>query len=200
MTRNEMENMRQLLIHKWGNDLRVDPDDPRTIGEYGPDDAKVSSLQIIGDVPKFARILQDKVWCLCQAPYGTPYIISDNPVARDNMIDRWPRGNLGLKNEGIEVYMPLSPKYMIHMICPKLATAALMTPELSAQFIDAIDHGNPICYASEHVEYANSLQVIWAERFVFARDREHLDMPLDMLQTNPELREGPGVRQRPEEA
>ncbi len=198
MTRNEMENIRQLVIHKWGAGLRVRQDDPKTIGEYGPEDAKLSSLQILRDVPKFAKLLQGKVWCLCRAPRTMPYIISDNPVTRHNMLDRWPRGNLGLLNKGIEVYMPLSSKYMIHAICPELATDALSTPELAAQFERAIESGTPIDYEPKHVEFVNSLQVIWAERFVFSRNRQGLEMPLDMLRTNPELKDGPGVRQKPE--
>jgi hypothetical protein len=51
----------------------------------------------------------------------------------------------------------------------------------------------------ENVDFINSLQVIWAERFVYARNREHLEMPLDMLKTNPELCDGTGVRQKPGE-
>ena len=53
VTRNEMENMRQLLIYKWGEDLRVHPDDPKTLGEYKPNDSKLPSLQMINHVPEF---------------------------------------------------------------------------------------------------------------------------------------------------
>lgn len=199
VTRNDMEHFRKMIISKWGPDIRAHPEDPKTMGEYGPQDAKASSLRIISEVPKFAEMLQDKVWCLCAAPPAVPYIISDNPVARHNMIERPQRGNLGLRNEGIEVYMPLSPSLTIHATCPKLALAALMTPQLSTQYARALSEGTPMTHAPENAEFSNSLQVIWAERFVYAKDRESLEMPLDMLRTNPELKEGPGVRQRIEE-
>ena len=115
------------------------------------------------------------------------------------MVDRGPRGNLGLRNEGIEVYMPLSPKFAIHAICPKLANVALLTPELASRYSQALQNGTPILHAPENAEFANSLQVIWAERFVYAKEQEHLEIPIDMLRTNPELKDGPGVRQRPED-
>jgi hypothetical protein len=198
--RNEMENFRQLIIQKWGTDIHASQEDTKTIGEYGPEDAKASSLRLIKDVPVFAKILQEKTWCLCEAPGPMSYIVSDNPVVRHNMIDRGPRGNLGLRNEGIEVYMPLSPKLALHVMCPKLATAALITPEVGPAYSRALIDGSPVRLAPENVEFVNSLQVIWAERFVYAKKREHLDLPLDMLRTNPELMIGPGVRQRPKEA
>ncbi|MGO9612924.1 MAG: DUF4238 domain-containing protein [Dissulfurispiraceae bacterium] len=200
MIRNEMENFRQTIIQKWGANIYVSTEDTKTIGEYGPEDAKASSLRLIKDVPAFAKILQEKTWSLCEAPVSMSYIVSDNPAVRHNMIDRGPRGNLGLRNEGIEVYMPLSPKLALHVICPKLATAVLMTPEVGPAYSSALINGNPIVLAPENVEFVNSLQVIWAERFVYAKKREDLDLPLDMLRTNPELMVGPGVRQRPEEA
>ena len=50
MTRNDLENMRQLMIHKWGDNIKVHPDDAKTIGGYGPDDAKAISLRIIADL------------------------------------------------------------------------------------------------------------------------------------------------------
>jgi len=197
-TRGDMENFRQIVIKAWGKDIKAHPDDPKTIGEYGPEDAKASSLQLLKDVPAFAKLLQEKVWFLCEASPSMPYIVSDNPVVRHNMIDPGPRGNLGLKNDGIEVYMPLSPKFAIHATCKKLAAAVLVTPELSSTFTRALVENKPIQYKPENIEFANSLQVIWAERFIFAKEQWHLDMPLDMLHTNPELKGGPGVRQKPE--
>ncbi len=199
MTRNDMENFRQTIIHKWGPDIRVSPDDPKTVGEYGPQDAKLSSLMVFRDVPEFAKLLQGKVWILDEASRMPQYVISDNAVAMHNMVERRGRGNLGLRNDGIEVYMPLSPKLTFHAICPILANAALKTPELSVSFSHALMEGAPMVNAPQNVEFVNSLQVIWAERFVYAKDRSDLDMPLDMLRTNPELKDGPGVRPKPED-
>lgn len=197
--RKDMENLRQMIIHKWGPEVRAEGDD-RPIGDYGPEDAKRSSLMRIQDVPEFAKILLTKVWTLSEAPKGHSFIIGDNPVTRHNMIDRWPRGKLGLNSKGIELYMPLSPTLSIHAICPTIAEAFCLTPDISYEFMAAIENGSPIRLKPENVDFVNSLQVIWAERFVFGRGRSDLEMPLDMLRTNPELMNGPGVRQRPEDA
>lgn len=191
--RNEMENFRSIIINKWGKDVHFN-DDPKAVGDYGPEDSKANSLRTLKNVPDFAKMLQEKVWCLCQSHKSLPYVVSDNPVTRHNMIDYGPRGNLGLKNEGIEVYMPISTKLAVHIICPKIASAALLAPDLVDQYSYALMHGTPIVMKPENIEFFNSLQVIWAERFVYAKEREHLEMPLDMLRTNPELKYGPGTR------
>ena len=195
-TRNEMENIRKSIISKWGSDIKVHPDDPKTIGEYGPEDAKLSSLMAIGDVPEAAKLLQEKVWLICEAPAHESFIISDNPTTRHNMVARKGRGHLGIKNEGIEIYLPISPRITLQALCPTLSLAAISTPQISEQYTKAIRTGLPIPLKAENVEFMNSQQVIWAERFVYAKNRKHLEMPQDMLRTNPELKEGPGVRQR----
>lgn len=115
------------------------------------------------------------------------------------MIDRPGRGNLGLKSRGIEIYLPISPRLSLHVVCPIVSNAALLTPEVAKSFSDAISDIRPMQQRKENVEFNNSLQVISAERFVYARYREHLEMPLDMLKTNPELRAGSGYRQNPDE-
>ena len=194
--RIEMDNFRQLLISKWGANPKVHPDDPKTIGEYGPEDSKYSSLKIMDNIPDFAKLLQKKVWTLCEASSQDTFIISDNPVTKYNMIERKGRGNLGLRNEGIEIYLPISPKYTLQALCPKLALAATVTPQISEKYIKALENGTPMLQKAENVEFLNSQQVIWAERFVYAKAKKDLEMPLDMLRTNPELKEGAGVRQK----
>jgi len=197
VTRKEMENFRNLLIHKWGADIRVDSADKRTVGEYGGEDDKFSSLTVIDGVPEFAKLLQEKVWVLTQAPEGMPYIISDNPVSRHNMIERPGRGNLGLTSYGIELHMPISNHLSLHVICPELASRIPSCSELASHFERAVKEGLPIFHAPENAEFVNSLQVQQSERFIYAKKRGHLDIALDMINTNPELKSGPGIRQRP---
>jgi hypothetical protein len=177
-------------MKKGGADIKVHPDDPKTIGEYGVEDAKLSSLNFMRNVPEFAKNLQKKVWSLCKAPSQFAYIISDNPITRHNMFERAGRGNLGIGNEGIEVYMPISPEYTIQALCPALSELVACTPQLSDKYQNALISGSPVAHLPENVEFSNSLQVISAERFIYARSKEHLRMPIDMLKTNPELREG----------
>jgi len=194
VTRNDMENIRKIIIEKFGNDIRCG-DDSKPISAYNSEDTKASSLRmLIRDVPTFAEELNNKCWHLCQAQEAMPFIISDNPVVRHNMVDFTPLGNLGLKNDYIELYMPLTSSLSIHIMCNKLAKAVLVTPRLSATYSQSIANGTPISFALENIQFVNSLQVVWAERFVYANERKHLEMPLDMLRTNPELKNGTGVR------
>ncbi len=199
MVRKDMDNLRSMIIHKWGPNVRAEGDE-RTVGELGPEDSKFSSLLMIKkDVPELAKILQAKAWFLAAAPADHPFIISDNPVVRHNMIRRPGRGNLGLKNKGIEIYMPLSTRYSLHIVCPILVQATCLVHPHSNAYVRGIEDGTPVTMLPENVTFANSCQVIWAERWVFGRGRSDLDLPLDMLRTNPELMDGPGVRQRPDE-
>lgn len=194
MVRNDMENIREIVIQKWGPSVRAG-DDLRTLGEYGPEDSKLSSLLLLRNVPEFANLLQTKVWTLTEAPKECPFIIGDNPVSRYNMIDRWPHGNLGLNNIGIVLHMPLSPRYSIQITCPSLAEDFLRADTGAKSYAYAINTGFPVQLQPENVEFANSQQVIWAERFVFGREKIDLSLPVDMLRTNPELMGGPGLRQ-----
>ncbi len=180
VVRADIGNFRKIFIDKLRAEIKKYPDDHKILGEHGVDGDKLASLLFINDIPKLAELLQEKVWYLHKAPNSSDYIISDNPVARHNMIKRKGRGNLGLRNEGIEIYMPISPEYTIQALCPSLS-----------EYQNALIGGSPLALLPENVEFLNSLQVIWAERFIYARSKEHLIMPIDMLKTNPELREGP---------
>jgi hypothetical protein len=199
MIRKDMDNIRQMIIGKWGPDIWVEGDS-RTIGEYGLDDFRFNSLQYIKkEVPGLAKILQQKAWFLAEAPPDHPFLISDNPVTKHNRVKRRGRGNLGINNKGIEVYLPLSRRYSLHIVCPALAEFMCAAYPANNVYTRGFSDGTPVLMLPENITFANSCQVIWAERWVFARCREDLDLPLDMLRTNPELMDGPGVRQRPED-
>jgi hypothetical protein len=197
--RKDLENLFQMIVEKWGPDIRANGDN-RPASEYGPDDAKLVSLAVVErDVPEFAALLLSHIWCLTEAPRDHPFVISDCPVVRYNMIDQPYRGNLGLKSPGIEVYLPISPRYCVHIVSPVYADLLSQTERLGVRSAKASGTGMSYPIEPESVEFVNSLQVIWAERFVFAHSQSHLEMPLDMLRTNPELMDGPGVRQQPGE-
>lgn len=191
VVRAGMENFRQIFVDKFGAGIKVHPDDPKTLGEYGVDDDKFASLRFLKNVPELAKMLQDKDWFLCKAPSNSDYIISDNPVTKHNMIERPGRGNLGLRNQGIEIYMPISPEYTIQALCPTLSKVVICKSQLSDEYHNAFQRGSSIAESSENIEFLNLLQVIWAERFIYARSKEHLIMPINMLKTNPEFKKGP---------
>jgi hypothetical protein len=199
MIRKDIDNLRAMIINKWGPSARAEGS-TRAVGELGPEDSKGSALRLLAmDTPEFAKILQGKSWFLAEAPPDSPFIIGDNPVTRHNMLQRPGRGNLGLNNKGIELYLPLSPRYSLHLVCPVLTEILCSDHANETSYVRALRDGTPVRLLPENVTFANSCQVIWAERWVFGRNRTDLDLPIDMLRTNPELMEGPGVRQRPDE-
>jgi hypothetical protein len=87
VNRKDMDDFRELIVHKWGKEIAIEGD-PKPVAKYGPEDSKASSIRLLRDVPDFARLLQEKVWVLCEAPAEISYVIGDNPVSRHNMIDR----------------------------------------------------------------------------------------------------------------
>ncbi len=147
---------------------------------------------LIEDTPEFAEILLQKVWVLLEASRGATFYISDNPVTRHNLVDRPLRGNLGIKCEGIEVYLPISPTLTLLLLCEKMAAAKWLTAvsEMDVQGLHAMEAGTPIRLRRDNVIHLNSLQVQQAERFVYSQ-RDEFALAKEMMGAHPELRQGP---------
>lgn len=190
--RNEMEFFRTSVIKKWGPDVRAGQDS-RPISAYGPADAKYSSLTSLRDVPDFAKLLQSKIWFLLKAPLGTAFILSDNPVIRHNHIDYWPRGSLGLNQKGIEVNFPITPRLCLQFLCPEIANQ-LRFSRVGQIYIQAQNAGYPVMLEPENVEFINSKEVLFSERFIFARSEQDFALAKDMLRENPRLAEPASTR------
>lgn len=196
MARNDAANLLKMIINKWGPGIYFE-NGKKPVGEYTSEDIKRSSLACIRNLPDMAKQLQAKVWVLSRAPSKCSFVIGDNPVTRHNRMDHGPRGSLGLNSHGIEMYMPLSPELSLHILCPRLAESVCRHPVFGSAYRQAVAVGSPVLLLPQQVEFLNSLQASWSERFVFGQNRADLDMPLDMLRTNPELIDGPGVRPSP---
>ncbi len=118
---------------------------------------------------------------------------------------------LGLGVPGVVIYFPLSPEFALGLHCLSIAEhfrqeheklarlsdeALVSNPGLYACFeqtvciLEGFRKGLPIRLQPENVENLNSLQVIYAERFVFSSDG-NFALAEDMMRTNPELRKGP---------
>jgi hypothetical protein len=80
---------------------------------------KAMIAKTIHNAPKdLGPSLAKKDWVLLQTDRQHPYLIGDHPLTMHNMVDRSPRGNLGLEVEGIEIYFPLSPQMGLALWCP----------------------------------------------------------------------------------
>ncbi|MFL6387429.1 MAG: DUF4238 domain-containing protein [Terriglobales bacterium] len=140
----------------------------------------------------------NKDWILFSACSGSEFWIGDHPVALANNLNpgNGLRGTLGFGVPGIEVYLPISSELMLGCLCPNIrATFAasqdgrLPPVPRAHEFLRAFDGSIALDLNSENVKYHNSLQVIYAERFVYSEHTE-FDMVREMVSSDESLRIG----------
>lgn len=99
-----------------------DPEEiPQLRGGDDPELIKLTAMKLASEnLPEFTESFADKAMLLVGAAPGTTFLLGDNPVVKANQNDTWPRGNLGLKSEGIEIYLPIAPDLAVAFWCPSL--------------------------------------------------------------------------------
>ncbi len=154
-----------------------------------PDDNELAlhSASFIAKAPgMFAKEFGNKLWALLATDSKHPFLIGDNPIGLQNMIDMGIGGNIGLAVHGIEIYFPLSPRRALAMWCPSYGDAFQIaaqnqgTGSFAHQMVEAIRTGMPLAYPQECVLNFNSLQVLHAERFVFSSN-DDFSLAKDMV-------------------
>ncbi|CRM58962.1 hypothetical protein [Pseudomonas sp. 28 E 9] len=169
-------------------------------------DSKEQTARIVFSAPSiYADHFLAKDWVLAATSRQHPFLLSDNPLTRQNMIDRALRGNLGLTTPGIEIYLPLSPTRALAMWCPTLADLVHLgarslvatrraedraDPEGIVAMSDSLLSGEPVQYSVANVENFNSLQIAWSERYIFSTSND-FNLAQTMLAEYPNLRQGP---------
>ena len=158
--------------------------------ELSEEELKAESCMAISGATEFTKHLISKQWLLTKAPANCSFYISDNPIAKQNVVDSGPFwGNLGLACPGIEIYMPLSKKLTLAMFCPthfeqldatidKYNKACAIKPDIAynAELTEKINMLKSIktSLSSERLSQRrmtnaknlNALQVKWSGRFV----------------------------------
>lgn len=148
-------------------------------------------LKVLIDHIDHVPHLLSKSWLLYETTKQNPFYISDNPITLHNDEDFGPFwGNLGLGVRGIQIHMPLSSTLTLAFTCPSIAKRAIKakrqleqmatldktvyfkldSPSAILQYGDAYLNGVPMKSNAENVRFLNSLQVQFAERFVFCID------------------------------
>jgi hypothetical protein len=177
----------------------------------GPNaDRATMALRIARAPQEFALMLAEKDWLLLETNPTNPYLIGDHPFAMHNDNETWPRGNIGLNVEGIQIYFPLSPEITLTLWCPALrqsfvdgVTRLKNATEVEAQpsgslpdaqaslveIMEAIRTGEPLATKAQTVDFNNSLQVANAERFVFSSNGD-FTLAKSMIRSNPNFRNG----------
>jgi hypothetical protein len=189
-------------LEKRGDNVAEGSQAEQLIQDLGENEVKAESGRFMLGAPEmFAEHFLSKDWVLVATDAKHPFLISDNPLTRQNMIERPLRGNLGLAVPGIEIYLPLAPTRALGMWCTTLTEPILeregkhrkLAPGYAETLAEAIRTGNPLPYAIENVENFNSLQVWQAERYVFS-SKEDFALAHDMVTSDAKLRAGPRMR------
>jgi hypothetical protein len=141
----------------------------------GPCDSEQARKQHIynltGDlVPELAQTIVRMKWILLRNTTPTPFWTSDHPVALYNPIDAQPRGNLGLRCRGIQLYLPLSPAVTLCTSDP-ISYGALPSA------------GNVV---PDNVVFQNSLQVRSSARHLFSAGCD-FRLAEEILKDHPDL-------------
>jgi hypothetical protein len=156
-----------------------------------PEELKAASIKNIHLAKDFAPHFLSKDWFLIEPETGTCFYISDNPVVRRNYHPTSPfQGNDGIASDGIQIYLPLSSKLTLCLLCPNLILPFREKQrelDVRIPLLQAIDTGDSFVIPAEGVTYGNSLQVAQSERFVFSSDGQ-FSLVQEMLASNPELR------------
>jgi hypothetical protein len=180
------------------------------VGERENAEKAIRARMICNAAADYGLMIAEKDWVLLKTEENAPYLIGDHPFAMFNDVDHSPRGNLGLKVKGIQLYFPLSRTLALGLWCPSHQqflldgfrrldalsekSPGLVRPYLDAwrdgiRIVEAIQRGTPISSKPENVLHFNSLQVSTAEQFVFSPDGD-FTLVEEMIRENPELRIG----------
>lgn len=153
----------------------------------------------ISGVHKISPYLYNKDWVLCESRTAQ-IIIGDTPVVMHNTFGK----GTGLKNEGVEIYMPISPNYCLLILCSSVRKAIdeslsrpiknpLAKPLIKQLKINShtFKKKGSMYLNEEHVTFINSLQVINSERFLYS-NKLNFDLPRLMISENEKLKSGTG--------
>lgn len=146
-------------------------------------EAKALSLQGFAYLREIADELHSKDWILFRAQPGSYFMLSDNPVVRQNLRRK---GDIGIASPDVEVYLPLSSKLTLVFLCRNFSdrsrdidrryehrlavhpSSAKLDLSPLESLLSAITHGEPMECDPENVINVNSLQVKFSERFMFS--------------------------------
>lgn len=208
-TNNPREQIKQIneLISKSLKSEGINPNkDVENFREMSEEDIKNASIMNLHSLgAEMAEHFSDKEIALVKAPHGAAFYTSDHPVALYNHFPRPGIGNLGLGLRGIEIQFPLSPKLCLVFVCSetvkkirhginhcktmkRYGIAAPLDMSEPQKYIDSLDAKVTKVLKPENVEFNNSLQVSQSSRFIYSING-NFDLALDMLKTNPELKD-----------
>lgn len=164
-----------------------------------PKDKEMHKLSILYHLPEtintFGKPLAEKLIMLQRAPAKERFLIGDDPIVRDNSFPtRNGLGNLGISNQGIEIYLPLSPKLVLALMCPSIlgvmeaarGSGSHFASFEAERFLHALQAGKPFLLTYTNIRRLNSMQIANATRFVMS-DADDFSFARQMIKDQPSI-------------
>lgn len=177
------------------------PTDIPDMGKEQPTESMINLM--INSEEELTRALLLKDLFLFRSSPNHPFVISDNPVIRDNNFHRSNvRGTAGLNCKGVEIFLPISPDLGLAFLCNSIfdemengLKKAKKFKQLGIQFdLEAVDRMynsmlnlETLDCIDANVDYYNSLQLYNAERRIFSSQSDFSEY-IDQINETPELK------------
>ena len=170
------------------------------VGEHDPEREKEMLISHLDrDILKYTPAFVDKDILLFDGEVSDVLLlIGDSPLVRTNTLFRSDYvGTTGVANLGVEIYLPLSPTLALAFMCPSIAesmrrvvlTQGRKSPSIVFEYLFAVEAQRNIRLLPENVKHLNSLQIIYAERFLYS-STDSFEMVEDMVANDSRLRTG----------
>ena len=175
----------------------LNPIDSCLPDEVDYNSAKIGTMTMVIEMcEKFVPRLLDMDWLLFSTTSQFPFWISDNPVTLHNDHTFGPYGNLGICVPGIQLSIPLSPKFTLCIWDKKnisdMFRYSILKPNKNNN-VDRILNGYmtkmPISCSPDNVIFYNSLQVVFSERFLIS-DRKEWGLVENMISEDKRYKKG----------
>jgi hypothetical protein len=177
--------------------------------ELTPEEAKALAMKSLTEPRKFAEHILNKAWLIFETSPAHPFFVGDNPVSMQNNTEGWGplRGQIGLAVSGIEIYLPISSTQTLAFFCrsheamirdgvERMRKTMVRDPGMTMGFGDLLDWrrafrtGVALPSKPDNVLNHNSLQVSYAERYVFSSTPD-FELVESMIRDNAEFKTGP---------
>jgi len=113
--------------------------------------------------------------------------ISDHPVVTHSLA---PLGQTGLESLGVEIYLPIASDLLVGFLCPSLRDTQVIHHDAAGEHKVRMERfvtsGAPLGLTDARVNFFNSLQVMFSQRFLYA-SRDAFDLARKMIARWPEL-------------
>lgn len=159
---------------KFGFDNTVVPD-------VNENSAKIQSFDLLANCLPHSQHILNKNWSLVEAPKGSWFWTSDNPICRTN---EFISGDIGLACQGSRVAWPIAKDLMLQFSCPAIVNKIETQDPQAAHYLR--EEPTMSCSA-EHVRQFNHYQVVNGTRFIYS-PAEEFGATLDFLIAHPEAK------------